>query len=160
MTETKFLFPHPYKRIGVALLVPFFILGTLYILSGQEYSLDFLTFCKEGNLIFESGDFLFSLTCQDFTNEVLGIGTLVGLILTAFSKERIEDERIKHLRLEALLWAVFCNSFLILLAIIFLYGGLFLSAMTYAMFTPLLFFILRFNWLLWQEKRQTIQILI
>lgn len=160
MTETKFLFPHLCKRIGVALLIPFFILGTLYILSGQEYILDFLTYCKKGNLIFEDGDFLFSLSCQDFTNEFLGIGTLIGLIFTAFSQEKIEDERVKHLRLESLLWAVYCNSFLILLAIIFIYGGLFLTVMTYTMFTPLLFFILRFNWLLWREKRQTTQILI
>ena len=160
MMESKFLFPHRYKMIGWVLLIPFFVLGVIYTFFGLAYQLDWLTYCKDGNITFEDGDFLFSLSCENFTNEVLGIGLLLGLILTAFAKEKIEDERVRHLRLESLLWAVYCNSFLILLAIIFVYGGLFLTVMTYGMFSSLLFFIFRFNWLLWQERRQNVQILI
>jgi hypothetical protein len=158
--ETKFLCPHPYKKVGWALLIPFFILGIFYTMTGQEYELDFLTYSQGKTSIFEEDSFLFNLSYNNFTNEIIGVGLLIGLILTAFSKEEIEDERIKHLRLESLLWAVYCNSFLILVAIICIYGGLFMTVMTYAMFTPLLFFITRFNWLLWRERRQSVQILI
>jgi hypothetical protein len=158
--ETKFLFPHRYKKVGWVLLIPFFILGLWFTITGQEYEPGFLTYSQGKSSVFDDPSFLFNLTYNNFTNEILGIGLLLGLILTAFSKERIEDERVKHLRLESLLWAVYCNSFLILMAFIFIYGSLFMTVMTYAMFTPLIFFILRFNWLLWQEKRQSVQILI
>ncbi len=161
--ETQFLFPYRYKRIGWFILIPFFALSLAYSITGQVYDLPFLTFTfqeEQNPSLFQEDSFLFSLHKENFTNEVLGIGLLVGLILTAFSKEKIEDERIRHLRLESLLWAVYCNPLLILVAIIFIYGGLFMTVMTYSMFTPLIFFILRFNWLLWKEKKQSIQILI
>jgi hypothetical protein len=74
--------------------------------------------------------------------------------MIAFSKEKVEDERINTLRLESLLWAVYINTILLILAIIFLYGEAFLQVMTYNICTPLILFIARFNSVMFKDKRK------
>jgi hypothetical protein len=90
----------------------------------------------------------------DLGDEFISVGLLVGLILTAFSKEKIEDEWVAKIRLESLLWSVYVNTGLVFLAILFLYSDAFLSAMIYNLFTTLIFFIIRFNFMIWSENRK------
>jgi hypothetical protein len=50
-----------------------------------------------------------------------------------------------------LLWAVYLNSILIILAIILCYGTLFLNVMIYNICSTLVFFIARFRWVMYKE---------
>ena len=44
---------------------------------------------------------------------------LVGLIIVAFSKEKIEDEQISQLRLDSLQWAVYLNYIILVISLSF-----------------------------------------
>jgi hypothetical protein len=97
--------------------------------------------------------FLFTLHYHNFSADIGGILVILGLLLIAFSKEKVEDERINTLRLESLLWAVYINTIFLILAIIFLYGEAFLQVMTYNICTPLILFIARFNYVMYQDRK-------
>ena len=65
----------------------------------------------------------------------------------------MEDEFIEKIRLESLVWSVYANYILLLLAMVFLYNFDFLWFMTFNMFTILIFFIIRFNWQILKLKK-------
>jgi len=151
----RLLLPNRYKLIGWMITIPSFLL-MLAVLHG-DFAFQFLTYSSDADdlhRLFFSGT-LFSLHSNNFTDEIGGILLIVGLLFTAFSKEKDEDERIAALRLESLLWAVLINSILLILAMIFLYNGLFLHAMAYNICTTLILFIIRFNLKLYSEKRNS-----
>ena len=126
--ETKLFFPSRYKKVGWFMLVPFFILGVMKLIYSDSFEFDFLNF-DSGNLVKgifnKGGETLLNLNNNNFTDEIISIGLVLGLILTAFSKEKIEDEWTSKLRLDSLMWGVYVNTILLLLSIIFLYGELF-----------------------------------
>jgi small-conductance mechanosensitive channel len=149
----RLLLPNRYKLIGWIVTIPSFLL-MLAVLHG-DFAFEFLTYSSGADDIqklFSAGT-LFSLPSNNFTDELGGILLITGLLLIAFSKEKDEDERIATLRLESLLWAVLINSILLILAMIFLYNGLFLQAIAYNICTTLILFIIRFNLKLYTEKR-------
>jgi hypothetical protein len=78
---------------------------------------------------------------------------LVGLFLIAFSKEKIEDEQIAQLRLDSLRWAIYLNYAILLFSLIFTQGGNSKHFLTLNIWLPLLFFILRFQWVLYRLNR-------
>ena len=151
---SRFLLPNRFKLIGWLIAIPCFIL-MFFVLHG-DFAFEFLNFSR-GNtdsvqILFDSPT-LFSIRTNNFTDELGGILLITGLLLIAFSKEKDEDERIATLRLESLLWAVLINSFLLILAMIFLYNGLFLQAMSYNICTTLILFVIRFNVKLYADRR-------
>ena len=77
---------------------------------------------------------------------------LVGAVLVAFTKERVEDEYLVHLRLSALVWAVYVNAAITALAVLFLYGFTFLYFMMFNLFGLLLLFTARYRYLLRKTK--------
>ncbi|GCC51471.1 hypothetical protein SanaruYs_16960 [Chryseotalea sanaruensis] len=88
---------------------------------------------------------------NELTDEILGGGLIIGLMMLAFSREKIEDEFVSKMRLESLLWAVYVNYILLILAFFFVYGNFFLDVIIYNMYTILLFFIGRFNFLMYRH---------
>jgi hypothetical protein len=70
---------------------------------------------------------------------------IIGGLLAACSRERHEDEYISRIRLDSLLWALYAYCTLLALAFIVVSGGWFFTVMTYAMFAPLLLFMIRFE---------------
>lgn len=75
----------------------------------------------------------------------------VGLFIAAFSKEKIEDEQISLLRLDSLQWAVYVNYLFLIISLIFTTDTrhiLFLNLLV-----PLVFFIVRFRWKIYQNNR-------
>ena len=75
----------------------------------------------------------------------------IGLFLVAFAKERIEDEQISQLRLDSLQWAIYLNYILLIVSLIFTSDTqhiLFLNLLV-----PLVFFIVRFQWKIFQNNR-------
>ena len=75
-------------------------------------------------------------------------------MLIAFAKEKVEDEFISKLRLTSLLWAISINYILLLIGILTVYGLDFLNVLFYNMFTPLVIFIIRFNFLYYKYSRE------
>ncbi|MBC8053595.1 MAG: hypothetical protein H7Y13_11080 [Sphingobacteriaceae bacterium] len=146
--KSRFLFPNKYKRVGWVLIALSLPLG----IAAQNFQFTFkflnLSLIKEG-----SKDLSMLGSNNNFTDEIACIGLIIGLILTAFSKEKIEDEQITRLRLESLQWSVYFNYAILILTIIFIHGLPFTVAMTYNIFTVLVFFLVRFYFLLYKQKR-------
>lgn len=91
---------------------------------------------------------------QNLTDELASLGIIIGLLFIAFSREKVEDEMIGQLRLEALQWSVYANYLILALAILTLYNEAFFNVMVYNMFTVLLVFIGRFRWLIYRNNHR------
>jgi hypothetical protein len=151
--KTRFLFPYSFKRIGWIMLIPSSILGLIvYFMNYQFPFLDVKVFAIADSFPFSSNA-NFSITANNITDELLGIFIIIGALFAACSKEKIEDEFIAQTRLESLLWATYINYSLLLFAMIFLYGMEFYTVLIFNMFTHLLIFLLRFNYILYKNNK-------
>lgn len=155
------LFPHTYRRYGWLLLLSGLALGLAYIFYDVQWEIlrvripAFLNDSALDEILIrseEDGNPFWRW--ENLTNELAGLLILFGALLVAFSKEKVEDEYLVHLRLNALLWAVYVNAGLVVIAMIFLYGFHFLYFMMGNLFAVLLLFIMRYQWLLARAKKQ------
>jgi len=147
------LLPNKFKLLGWFLLI---VAVILFVASSfevfdlfPEKSKVFAIFNKE---IFGQSQF-FTLIETNITLTVVGVLFIIGAMMVGFSKEKREDEFIAKLRLSSLLWAVWVNYALLFLAFLFVYGTDFLTVMMYNMFTILIIFIVRFNYLLYKNSK-------
>lgn len=153
--EPRFLFPHRFKLIGWIIAIPSIILGLFVLINDLHF--DFLTVKLPFNYFF-ADEFLSSdekgneFSIFNFTDEIATIGSIVGLLLIAFSKVKYEDEYVSKLRLESLQWAVYVNFFLLIMSTILIHGMSYYSVIVYNMFTPLIIFIIRFYYLLFLKN--------
>lgn len=83
---------------------------------------------------------------ESFDDELQLFMVLSGLILLAFSKEKMEDEHIVQLRSDSLQWAVYINYVVFAVLIFASYSITFLWLTMYNVLTLLVFFIVRFRW--------------
>lgn len=135
------------------MLIPAAILGIIISFTGYDANwLDTKVFAIFNDEILGQKQF-FSFIETDITNTVVGILFILGGLLVSFSKEKNEDEYIAKLRLSSLLWAVAVSYLLLLLAFVFVYGTAFLNVMIYNMFTVLIIFIIRFNYILYKNSK-------
>ncbi len=143
--KLNYLFPHLYKRIGIALIIPLLILGWFTI--NYDIEPEFLDFNVPAIFVDEifGEKFMFGMTENNLLNELLGIALIFSFLMAAFSKEKQEDELIQKIRLDSLVWATYVNYTVLLFSIVFVYGISFFWVMIANMFTILLFFIIRFN---------------
>lgn len=144
--KLNYLFPHTYKRIGMALILPLLIFG-IYVVQ-FDIEPEFLDLQVPAIFVDElMGDqFIFAMTENNILNELIGVALIICSLMAAFSKEKQEDEFIEKIRLDSLVWATYVNYAVLLFSILFVYGISFLWVMIANMFTILLFFIIRFNW--------------
>lgn len=148
----QLLLPNRFKRIGWFILIPSLVAGIFSSATGFEVEwLNARVFSLFNDDLFESSKH-FSLITTNVTNTLIGILFLAGALMVSFSKEKQEDEFIANLRLSSLLWSVWVNYGLLLIAFIFVYGLAFFSVMVYNMFTILIIFIIRFNYILWKNN--------
>ena len=151
--KTRFLFPYSFKRMGWIMLVPSFLIGLIvFVMDYQFPFLDVKVFAIAASFPFSSNA-KFSFTSNNITDELVGIFIIVGALFVACSKEKSEDEFIAQTRLESLLWATYINYSLLLLAMIFVYGIEFFSVLVFNMFTHLLIFLVRFNYILYKNNK-------
>lgn len=149
----KLLLPNKYKLIGWFLLIPSTILG-LYLSFNNFNGFDITvkTFSLFSDELFGKIKFL-TFVQADLTNTIVGVLFIIGALMVSFSKEKNEDEFIANLRLSSLLWAVLVNYFLLLIGFLFIYDLAFINVMTYNMFTVLIIFIIRFNYILYKNNK-------
>lgn len=146
--KTRFLFPNQFKNFGWLLFIPS-VLATLIIsvlnISTDEY-LNISVFSIYQDNIGEIPGF-FKFIKNSILDEILTIGIIVGGILVGFSKLKEEDEMISKIRYESLVWATYLNYAIILFFTLFIFGLPYLNVLFYNMFTLLLFFIIRFHYM-------------
>jgi hypothetical protein len=141
--KTRFLFPHACKRyawIGFAISSILIVVGLF-----TNYEFPFLRVDGLPEWMDKT---------QNFSDEIVSIMFIVSAILVGFSKEKNEDEFIAKIRLESLLWATYINYVLLILSILFVYGGGFLDCLCLNMFTLLAVFIIRFHIVLFIQYRR------
>ena len=67
----------------------------------------------------------------------------LGLFLVAFASEKIEDEQIKHIRLNSLRWAIYINYLILIIGLVFINDTGHLLELN--LWVPLFFFIIFFK---------------
>ncbi len=149
----KILLPAKYKRIGWWILLPSTIIGIILINMNVEpawLNVNVFAILNE-ELMGKTQAFV--VTNTNVASTLIGVVFIIGALFVGFSKEKNEDEFIAQTRLYALLWAVFVNYILLIFALLFIYGMSFLSVMVYNMFTVIILFIIRFNYMLFKNSK-------
>ncbi len=151
--KNKLLLPNKYKKIGWFILVPATILGLVLVYS--DFEAEWITAPMFSIVTDGTGQQyrFFSVNYTNISNTLIGSLFIIGALLVGFSKEKQEDEFIAEIRLSSLLWAVLVSYLLLLLAFIFVYGIPFLNVMVYNMFTVLIIFIARFNYIMFKYAK-------
>jgi IS4 transposase len=145
MSKTRYLFPYNSRFIGIALIlvhIPVKLFWDAHFSGGYDHFNPSTTAADTS---------LFSLPHLFFIGTTLMV--LVGLFLIAFSKEKIEDEQIVQLRLDSLRWAIYLNYAILLFSLIFTRGSDSKHILMLNIWLPLLFFILRFQWVMHRLNR-------
>ena len=146
------LLPNKYKSVGWIILTIGTILGIILLVDFDALAWHAKVFAILNDEIM--GDSRsFSIIQTNVTKTLVGIIFIAGALMVSFSKEKNEDEYIQSLRLTSLLWAVLVNYILLLFAFAFIYGIAFLNVMLYNMFTILIIFIARFNYILYRNSK-------
>lgn len=152
--KSHFLFPNQFKKIGWLLFVPS-VIATFFIsvlnISTDDY-LHVTVFSFYQDTIGEVQGF-FKFIKNSIVDEIVTIGMIVGGILVGFSKLKEEDEMISKVRYESLVWATYLNYGIILFFTLFLFGLPYLNVLFYNMFTLLLFFIIRFHFMIYKLNK-------
>lgn len=154
--KTTFLFPHHFKKIGWLLFVP----GILIViaLSFTDTAAD--EYLQTNVFALYSDGFLdesawFKIIKNSISDEILTFAVIIGGILVGFSKVKSEDEMISKMRYESLVWATYLNYGLILFFTLFVYGIAYMNVLLHNLFTLLLFFIIRFHYMIYKINKTT-----
>ncbi|MFB9841237.1 hypothetical protein [Mucilaginibacter ginsenosidivorans] len=123
----------PYKIIGQAVSVPLLVI---------------ILFAFVGSWFFK-GD----TEPKDWITTMFLLLPLT-LMIWGYSKRHNEDEFVSTLRLESMQLAVYINYAVLLLANFFFYSIDFMLVMFLNLGTIALFFVLRFNYILWKYNKQ------
>ncbi len=156
--KTHFLFPNKYQKIGWILLLPSIVLIIIISALGtniDDYLDNFFnvtTVALYQESIGQKSSF-FCLVKNSVLDEILTISSIVGGILVGFSKLKNEDEYISKIRYESLVWATYLNYGLIVFFTIFIFGMPYLNVLFYNMFTLILFFIIRFHFMIYKLNK-------
>jgi len=151
--KTKMLLPNKFKTPGWIMLIPTTLFGLYIIFSDFEF--DFLNarvFTLYSNEILGESVTM-GFVHKNLTYTITGILFIISAFFVAFSREKTEDEFIARIRLESLLWATYINYGILLFCFMFFYDFGFFYVMIINMFTVLVIFIIRFQYLLHRAKK-------
>lgn len=159
--QTRYLFPHYFKKIGWVVLIPGLVLGFLtffyqYQIPGFQISIQ--PDPKNPN----------NIHIQYFSQSLALALVIMGVMFVAFAKEKFEDELTAAIRRNALYWSILINyslcGILMIAAIITsdvfynpqrnLLGsfGNIIGLSMYNLFSTLIFFLLRYHYLLYSKR--------
>ncbi|MDO5607653.1 MAG: hypothetical protein Q4G08_04260 [Capnocytophaga sp.] len=159
---STYMFPYRFKRVSGIVFGISFLLMSVWCYDSDLFSpvnpeVPVFAITSEGTGLWASGLFigeglsgthLFSIIRNGILDEILFSILVVSGIIFAFSKEKIEDEMIQKIRSDSLAWALFFNYGLLLFFYLFFYEFTFLYVMMFGMISNLLFYIIRFRWML------------
>lgn len=151
--KSRFLFSHKYKPLGWFLFVVGLILGVILMYYDFDYpDIEANVFPLIGDEGFLSQNPPLKWSANNIADEIAGLLIIIGGVLVAFSKTEDEDEFISKIRMESLIWATYVNYIVLILAMLFVFDMSFFNVMVCNMFTILIFFILRFHYVLFKSK--------
>lgn len=154
--KTSYLFPYRFKKISgivfwvVLVITVYSFLNYDAVIENEMFRFNVFTIAETG-LITKS--IFFGLTKNYILDEIFFSLLIISGLVYAFSKEKIEDEMVSKIRLDSLVWATYFNYIIIILCYIFLHGFTFMFVMMVALFSHLLFFIIRFRWLMYKQNK-------
>jgi len=163
--KKSYLFPNYFKKIGYCIVIPFIVILILNASNVPHLNFDFKTFgvlvhtlptfgSENGEISFSLGKTIwFTMVSTDFQATIVPIFIIIGLLLIAFSKEKIEDEMIVKIREQSLIWAVLVNFIILILGILFVFGFSYLYFLSLQIFFVLILFIAKFNFELYRFKK-------
>ncbi len=151
--KSKFLFPNYFKKIGWLILIPSSILGLLTLFELVEFNFLQVNVFAIYSSGFLGSDTFFGVVTNNITDELFGILFIIGAIFVGFSKEKHEDEFIAKTRTESLVWSVYANYIILIFCMLFFYELGFYYIMIFNMFTILIFFIVRFKYMIYKSKK-------
>jgi hypothetical protein len=93
-------------------------------------------FTKQKGIWIENGIF----------DELITLVLILSGIMHSFSKEKMEDEYISSIRLQALTWSIYVNYGLVLLATLLIFGMAYFHVMIIHLFSLIILFNLRFQY--------------
>jgi len=136
--KTRFLFPRWCLILGIILFV-FGVSASFMVYTSPSYynSISYINKISDVDRVIDA-----YLGC--------GPAIIIGLLLIAFSKEKIEDEQIAQLRLDSLQWAIYINYCTIVMGFFLIHGIGILPLIALNILTPIIFFIIRFRWKIYQ----------
>ncbi|TNE53690.1 MAG: hypothetical protein EP338_10590 [Bacteroidetes bacterium] len=151
--KTSFLFPHKFKRIGWILFVPALVLAGMLLFKESliEWKIQVFAFI---DIPIMAETQYFQLVENNIADEVCSILLIISIFLITFSREKVEDEYIAKIRMESLIWACYVNYGILLLAVLFVYGIGFYWVLIFNLFTILIAFLIRFNWMKMNEQKE------
>jgi hypothetical protein len=150
--KTNYLLSHKYKTIGWILFIIGLASGIFsYIYEMTDEILVTKVFSIYNDPILGKPGF-FKIIENGILDELISLLIIVGGLIIVFSKEKVEDEFIYKLRTDSLVWAIIFNYVVLLFTILFVYDMTFFNVLIFNMFTPLVFFVFRFNFLKYKSQ--------
>jgi hypothetical protein len=117
--------------VGWALLIPGIISAIIRFYFGLKY---------------------FTLIENNYSEEITGLLLFLGLFFIAFSKEKIENDKISSIRLRALILSFFINSFMIIISLLFVFGLGFVQFMLINLYSLIVVYIIVFRFYLFKYR--------
>ena len=146
--KTNYLISNKYKPLGWVLFIAGILSGILLytdLIESEMLSVSVISIYHEGFL--SDNDGFFKIIENGILDELVALCIIFGGLIVGFSKEKQEDEFIYQLRKESLVWAIIFNYFVLVVSLVFVYDMTFFNVLIFNMFTPLIFFVFRFNFL-------------
>ncbi|WP_052592913.1 hypothetical protein [Aureispira sp. CCB-QB1] len=154
METQNYLLPNQFKKVGWFLFTLTSLFTIYYFSQDQEpHFLNLKVFAFVTDEIMGNGMSYFTIINDNIGNEIIGFFGILGCLFIAFSKEKCEDELVAKVRLDSLLWATYINYFILMGAILFIYSMPFFWILVFNMYTTLIVFIIRFNWMSYNLKK-------
>ncbi|MEX0314427.1 MAG: hypothetical protein AB3N18_09645 [Allomuricauda sp.] len=147
--HTNYLLPNRYKVVGWILFVSGIVAGILtYLipLETEPLKMKVLSLFDDFSAGPNEMEY-FKIIENGIAFELILLAIIFGGLIIGFSKEKVEDEFTYKLRNDSLVWAIIFNYLVLAALVIFIYKYTFMHVLVLNMFTPLLFFIIRFNFL-------------
>lgn len=145
--KTNYLLPNKWKPLGWFLFITGLLAGILLYVIGYDGEIMVTKVLSIYSDPFLGEPGFFKFVENGIADELVFVCIIIGGLLVGFSKEKIEDEYIYKLRTESLVWAIIFNYILLLFTIVFVYDMTFFNVLIFNVFTPLLFFVFRFNFI-------------
>jgi len=143
--KARFLFPYRSRLVGsicILAYIPVMVIKKI-MHGGYSHQTPAMNFADSSGLL--NSEHIFA---------AIGIILVMGgLLLIAFSKEKIEDEQLLQLRLDSLQWAIYFNYFILIISAIFFNAFQFRAIVLFNLWSPLIVFIVRFRWKIYQLNR-------
>jgi len=150
------LLPHTYKKIGWLVFIPSVIAGPFVMFYPKLSYQRIQAFGYFGTQMFSSEKkSAFRIDPIWLYPNLVCVFLLIGGMLVMFSKEKKEDEYINQIRLNSLQNSVLFNYLFLFFCVVFIHGSPFFQVMTFNLFTVMIFYILRFHFLIYKNSTKT-----